>query len=250
MASSAEVPSECRGSQAHYALFLANALLGVVLALPFGIFTASIEAVYLFGTILPISILFGLIFPIVIPLITISGALLASWHLVRFVLGTLIGAGKTIAASAKQLALTSQAVHILSHAHEIGYMGIYGMLVILNVNPLAMEPEVTNILPFSRIRHQTHTRFFIHDFPKISIPVLPPTPPYFDASYTPSRSPTCTESTDTSFSPHTPGDELSSTSLTRLSRLLDTLKDEELSMVASYVEILKRGRSTSCVECA
>lgn len=249
MSSPAKLPSERRGFQAHYTRFLPNAFLGVALAFPLGIIIASIEAVSLFGTIVPISIFFGLILPIVLPLITIFSVLLASWHLVRFVARSLIGVGTTIAESAKELPLIPRVVHILSHAHEIAYMGIYGMLVILCVKPLATDPEVTNISP-SFIRRQNRTRLFIRDFPKITIPFFPPTPQYSDPSYTPSRSPTCTESTDASVSLHTPADELSHTSLAQLSGLLDNLEDEELRIVASYVGILKRGRSRSFTECS
>lgn len=232
-----------------YALFLINVILGVVLAFPFGIITASIEAVTLFGTILPISILLAVIFPILIPLIAISGVILATWHLVMIGIHSVNAVQKMVVALVRDIAFPSQFVHILSHAHEIAYMGIYGMLVIFNIKPLLQDPEVTSESHSPSCRRQPRIPLFIQDFPVSRILVLPLTPPYSDSSYTPSRrSPTCTESTDTSFSLDTPIDEHTHIPLAQLSKLLDSLKVDELSNVANYVETLKRRRSSSSLE--
>jgi hypothetical protein len=227
--------------QTHYARFLLNAFLGVMLAFPLGMITAAITAVSLFGTILPISILLAVVFPIVVPLIAVAGVLLASWHLVAFAVHTIIRAAKIAVAFTGETLLSPETVHVLSHAHEIAYMGIYGVFVVFNVKPLA-EPENRSPLS-STLCQTTRAPLFIHDFPTLFIPALPPTPPYSNPSYTPTRSPTWTESSDTPVSLRTPVDESPHTSLAQLSGLLGTLKDEELSIVASYVENLQRGRS-------
>lgn len=237
-----------RRSQAHYARFLLNMVFGVVLAFPLGIITASLEAVSLFGTIIPISIFLAVVLPVVIPLIAIFGVLLASWRIANFGLHTLITVKRTMAALTKDDAFPSQVICILLHAYEVAYMGIYGMLVVFNIRPLATEREVTSVSLFPSSRRQSRIPLFIHDLPMPAIPALPLTPSYSDPSYTPSRSPTCTESTDTSFSLRTPIDEPAHSSATLLSQFLDDLKDEELSAVASYVEILKIERSSSTVE--
>ncbi|KAF8530958.1 hypothetical protein JB92DRAFT_2854429 [Gautieria morchelliformis] len=228
--------------QARYPRFLLTAFLGVVLAFPLGILTAAITAFSLFGTILPISILLAVVFPIVVPLIAVAGVLLASWCLVVFAVHTLIRVARIAVAFT---VLSPETIHILSHAHEIAYMGIYGVFVILNVNPLPVPEKAS---PLSSPLRQTPAPLFIRDCPKLSIPVFPPTPPYSDPSYTPSRSPTSTESRDTPVSLRTPVDESPHTSLAQLSDLLGTLKDEELSIVASYVEILQRGRSAATLQ--
>jgi hypothetical protein len=245
MASRMGAPNR-REQRAYYARFLMNPVLGIMLAFPLGIITASIQAVSLFGTILPISILFAIILPIIIPLVVISGVGLASWHLAAFVIRPLNSALKTVVALARNITFLPEAVHIFSHAHEIAYMGIYGTLVMFSINPHPTEPEKTGASPSSSFRRQSRTPLFIQDFPISRIPVLPLTPPYSDSSYPPSRnSPTCTESTDMSFSLDTPIDEHAHKSVARLSELLGSLKDEELSNVANYVEILKRRRSSS-----
>ena len=219
----------------HKALFLPKALLGVLLAFPLGIASALADAVPVFTSILPISVLCALVCLIIVPLITASSVLFVTWFGTRAIARTLIRTGISIAALITADSRAARALHMLLHTHEVAYMGLYGTFILSGIIKNS-QPHV----PPKPLYRRPRARLFIPIFPKSTGPTFPLTPPSSDPSYTPTRSPTLTECTDASIPIPTPVDEPMHSSLARLSSLLHTLEDDQLDVVASYVEILKK----------